>query len=51
MLGLDTSYLTNAGVDPESVRAVVGIAGPYDFLPLKGQRSRRLRLGCRPRRP
>lgn len=36
MLALDDRYLKAAGVDPASVRAVVGIAGPYDFLPLDG---------------
>lgn len=35
MLGLDPSYLQKAGVDPEEVRAVAGLAGPYDFLPLR----------------
>jgi len=36
MLGLEPRYLRAAGVDPGVVRGVVGIAGPYDFLPLKG---------------
>ena len=36
MLGLAPSYLQHAGVDPASIVGVVGIAGPYDFLPLKG---------------
>ena len=36
MLGLAPSYLQHAGVDPACVVGVVGIAGPYDFLPLKG---------------
>lgn len=35
MLGLDPSYLERAGVDPIEVRAVAGLAGPYDFLPLR----------------
>ncbi len=34
MLGLDPRYLEAAGVDPKSVRAVAGLSGPYDFLPL-----------------
>ena len=34
MLGLDGRYLTAAGVDSRSVRAVAGLSGPYDFLPL-----------------
>jgi acetyl esterase/lipase len=39
MLGLDDRYLAAAGVDPMRVRAVVGIAGPYDFLPLEGRQA------------
>jgi acetyl esterase/lipase len=35
MLAADRSYLTAAGVDPTSIRGVIGIAGPYDFLPLR----------------
>lgn len=35
MLGLDSRYLQAAGVDPAKIRAVVGLAGPYDFLPLE----------------
>jgi acetyl esterase/lipase len=34
-LGLDTSYLRAAGVDPATVKAMVGLSGPYSFLPLK----------------
>ena len=33
MLGLDAHYLRDAGVDASRVRGVVGLAGPYDFLP------------------
>ncbi|MDP3489886.1 MAG: alpha/beta hydrolase [Phenylobacterium sp.] len=36
MLGLDRRYLQAAGVDPSRIRAVAGLAGPYDFLPLEG---------------
>lgn len=36
MLAADPSYLQAAGVDPGRVRGVVGLAGPYDFLPLRG---------------
>jgi acetyl esterase/lipase len=35
MLAADPSYLKAAGADLASVRGVIGIAGPYDFLPLK----------------
>ncbi|MFT3726735.1 MAG: alpha/beta hydrolase [Terricaulis sp.] len=34
MLGLDRRFLERAGVSASSVRGVVGLAGPYDFLPL-----------------
>ena len=34
MLALDPSFARRAEVDPRAVRAVVGLAGPYDFLPL-----------------
>ena len=37
MLGLDADYLKAAGVDPTRIRAVAGLAGPYDFLPLQGE--------------
>jgi acetyl esterase/lipase len=40
MLGLDPSYLETAGVDPARIRAVAGIAGPYDFLPLTPEMER-----------
>lgn len=33
MLALDARYLRDAGVDAARVRGVVGLAGPYDFLP------------------
>jgi acetyl esterase/lipase len=34
MLAANTGYLAAAGVDRMKLRGVVGIAGPYDFLPL-----------------
>jgi acetyl esterase/lipase len=34
MLGLDPRYLNAAGVDPKVIKAVAGLSGPYDFLPL-----------------
>ncbi len=34
MLALDPRYLEAAKVDPAAIRAVAGLAGPYDFLPL-----------------
>lgn len=41
MLGLDPRYLRAAGVDPNSVKAMAGLAGPYDFLPLTDGIARR----------
>ena len=34
MLDSNLPYLKAAGADPAWVRGVIGIAGPYDFLPL-----------------
>jgi len=39
MLALDTKWLTAAGVDPEAVKAAVGLSGPYDFYPFDSPRS------------
>lgn len=39
MLTLDRHYLRAIGVDPGIVKATVGLAGPYDFLPLDSRRS------------
>ncbi len=36
MLALNPAYLHAAGVDPRRVRGLIGLAGPYDFLPLTG---------------
>jgi len=35
MLAADQSYLKAAGADSAWMRGVIGIAGPYDFLPLQ----------------
>ena len=35
MLAADRRYLTRIGADPGWVHGVIGISGPYDFLPLK----------------
>ena len=34
MLGLDREWLRAAGADPARVAGVIGLAGPYDFLPI-----------------
>ncbi|MBN8105886.1 hypothetical protein, partial [Vibrio vulnificus] len=39
MLGLDPRYLRRVGVGPRVVRAVGGLAGPYDFLPFDQKTS------------
>jgi acetyl esterase/lipase len=39
ILTLDERYLRNAGVTPGFVRATVGLAGAYDFLPFDSVRS------------
>jgi acetyl esterase/lipase len=41
-LALDRRYLQAAGVDPARIRAVAGLAGPYDFLPLDQALTRRV---------
>lgn len=42
MLALDPDYLGAAGVDRGIVRGVIGLAGPYDFLPLDTRVTRRV---------
>jgi len=34
MLAADPTYVTHAGGKPAWIRGVIGIAGPYDFLPI-----------------
>jgi acetyl esterase/lipase len=38
MLATNTPYLANAGVDRMRMRGVIGISGPYDFLPLTSRK-------------
>ncbi len=42
LLTLDERYLAGAGVSARSVAGFVGLAGPYDFLPLKDERYKRI---------
>jgi acetyl esterase/lipase len=35
LLGLDTHYLKDAGVDPSHIVGLIGVSGPYDFDPEK----------------
>ena len=37
MVALDAQYLCAAGADPRQVRGLIGLAGPYDFLPLQAR--------------
>jgi acetyl esterase/lipase len=37
MLGLDAPLLKAAGSSRESIAGVIGLAGPYDFLPITGE--------------
>ena len=41
MLGLDGRYLAAAGAEPKTVKALAGLSGPYDFLPLRDPIPRR----------
>ncbi|MDP2378544.1 alpha/beta hydrolase [Reyranella sp.] len=38
MLAADTRYLADAGVDRMKLAGAIGLAGPYDFLPLTSRR-------------
>ena len=42
MLALDPQYLRAAGVDPGRIRGLIGLAGPYDFLPVTGPVARQV---------
>jgi acetyl esterase/lipase len=35
MLTLDEQFLGELGITPRSLRGIIGLAGPYDFLPLR----------------
>ena len=37
LLALDRSYLAERGHEPDDLAGVIGLAGPYDFLPLESQ--------------
>jgi len=40
MLALDARWLGKQGVKPESLRGWIGLAGPYDFLPVQNKTTR-----------
>lgn len=48
LVALDPRYLSAKGVPADTVKAVVGLAGPYDFLPFTSQ-SAKAALGSWPR--
>lgn len=37
LLSLDATYLAKHALSPERITGVIGLAGPYDFLPLKSR--------------
>jgi acetyl esterase/lipase len=45
MLALAPEFLSRQGMRPRDLRAVVGIAGPYDFLPLRVDATRQAFAG------
>ncbi len=50
MLALDDAFIKAAGVDPQTIKAVAGLSGPYDFLPLDVD-STRAAFGAWPNLP
>lgn len=38
MLAYDTQHLQKVGIQPRELAGFIGLAGPYDFLPLKSER-------------
>jgi acetyl esterase/lipase len=42
MIAMNPRYLLAAGVDPARIKAVAGLSGPYDFLPLDGDITKRV---------
>ena len=42
MLALDRSFLTAAGANPDRLEALIGLAGPYDFLPIRARTVKKI---------
>ena len=42
LLAVDDRYLMEAGVDTSQLNGVIGLAGPYDFLPIEAESVRRI---------
>lgn len=40
LIGLDPKYLNAAGSDPARIKGIIGLAGPYDFLPFTGDAAK-----------
>jgi len=40
MLALDARWLGGQGLEPDSLRGWIGLAGPYDFLPIQNRTTR-----------
>ncbi|MEO8158305.1 MAG: alpha/beta hydrolase [Betaproteobacteria bacterium] len=50
MLALNQEYLRSAGADPRALAGLIGLAGPYDFLPLKSATLKKIFGDPAPRR-
>ncbi len=42
MLAMNKDYLSAAQGDPDAVAGLIGLAGPYDFLPLKSRKLKKI---------
>jgi acetyl esterase/lipase len=42
LLGVDARYLQHYGRDNRQLAGIIGLAGPYDFLPLESERLRQI---------
>ena len=42
MLALNKQYLRAAGADPHAIAGLIGLSGPYDFLPLKSNTLKKI---------
>ncbi len=40
MITLDPQWLNSIGSDPTNIKGIVGLAGPYDFLPFDGEAAK-----------
>lgn len=40
LMSLDPKYLNGLGSDPAEIKGIVGLAGPYDFLPFTGEAAK-----------